>query len=74
MMVHRKKDIFGKMKFSSRNDFYDLDKQIENNQEGLYRKLNVVLRKTRLDCKIKLDNPFLTKRGTPKVERSKFNQ
>ena len=66
LMVSKKHQIFSKMKFYSRSDFYDLDQQIKNNKEGLYRKLNVALRKTRLDCTIKLDNPFLVKKETKK--------
>ena len=69
-MINRKKDILGKMKDNSTNNFYNLDQQIEANKHSLYRKMNIVLRKVRLDCKIKLDNPFITK----KEDKPSFDQ
>ena len=74
IMIKRKKDVFGKMKFYSKNDFYDLDRQIENNQEGLYRKLNVALRNSRLDCEVRMENPFLAKRTTLKGDSNRLSQ
>lgn len=58
VMVKKKYELLRRMKDRSNNNFYDLDKQIENNREALYRKMNVALRKCRVECKIKLENPF----------------
>ena len=33
------------MKNNSTNDFYDLGRQVEANQQNLYRKMNIILRK-----------------------------
>ena len=70
LMVSRKRDILEKMKDNSSNDFYNLDRQVIANKHSLYRKMNIVLRKYRLDCKIKMENPFVAK----KEEKTEFDQ
>jgi hypothetical protein len=45
VIVDKKADIQRKLPFKSHNDFYELDKQIENNSRSLYRKMTVALKK-----------------------------
>jgi|JI6StandDraft_1071083.scaffolds.fasta_scaffold353274_2 hypothetical protein len=54
LMVSKKVELLGKLKTRSKNNFYDLDQQIQDNRLSLYRKLSVALRKSRIACKIKL--------------------
>jgi len=54
LMVKKKKEILGKMKFRGNNNFYDLDRQIQDNRRCLYRKLHVAFGRSRVECKLKL--------------------
>jgi hypothetical protein len=72
IMVSKKVEIFSKMKVSTKNDFYDLDRQIENNKETLYRKMNVALRKSNVGCGNRMENPFVVRKGGVRVERQGF--
>jgi hypothetical protein len=40
-MINKKKEIYGRLNFTSNNDFYEIDKQIQNNRKKIYRKLTV---------------------------------
>ena len=48
LMIKKKKELLDRMKYRGRNNFYDLDKQIQENNRLLYRKLNVALGKSRV--------------------------
>jgi hypothetical protein len=58
-MIKKKKELLCKMKYRGNNNFYDLDRQIKENNRSIYRKLNVALSKSRIECKISILNPFL---------------
>ena len=58
-MIKKKKELLCKMKYRGNNNFYDLDRQIQENNRILYRKLNVALSRSRVECKIKMPNPFI---------------
>lgn len=54
LMVKKKREILSKMKFRGNNNFYDLDRQIKDNRHSLYRKLNVALGRSRVECNLKM--------------------
>ena len=58
-MIKKKKELLCKIKYRGNNNFYDLDRQIQENNRILYRKLNVALSRSRVECKIKMPNPFI---------------
>ncbi len=61
------------MKYRGKNNFYDLDKQIQENNRILYRKLNVALGKSRVECKIKMQNPFIEEKKLQKSSAKFFD-
>ena len=62
------------MVYRSKNDFYDLDRQIEANRVGMFRKMNVALRKARGEFNVKLRNPFEKETERESTPRSRFSQ